>query len=147
MDYAALRRVQQLLTALTDAKSSSLDEEKLSELKGLLRQSDALVEYTAPLLLERLACDHSQVSQQPLSKDTKSCWVTPMYMCSSYEIIQPNKCVTQQTGHVLAVRHQLCCRAMQQPQLHVEAWRLSPHKHTTPRQKHPSKTLISCMTS
>ncbi len=61
MDYAASRRVQQLLTSLTDSKATSLDDEKLSELKGLLRQSEALVEYTAPLLLDRLACDHSQV--------------------------------------------------------------------------------------
>ena len=65
MDYEATRRVQQLLTSLTDAKSSSLDAEKLSELKGLLKHSEGaqLVEYTTPLLLDRLACESAQASE------------------------------------------------------------------------------------
>jgi hypothetical protein len=61
MDFECSRRVQQLIGTLTDPNSSSLDDAKLSEFKSLLKQSEALVGYAATLLLERLACNNSQV--------------------------------------------------------------------------------------
>lgn len=61
MDYAASRRVQQLITTLTDPKASTLDADKLAECKALLKQSEALVAYGVPLLIDRLGASHSQV--------------------------------------------------------------------------------------
>lgn len=75
MDYAASRRVQQLVTSLTDPKASSLDDDKLTELKALLRQSEELVAYATPLLIDRLGASHSQVvpCNQPKSAEAMSC--------------------------------------------------------------------------
>lgn len=62
MDYTATRRIQKLVTALTDPKATTLEPEKLAELKALLKANDELVTYTTPQLLDRLAANHAQAS-------------------------------------------------------------------------------------
>lgn len=67
MDYKAATRINGAITGLTNSKASSLNEEKLKELKALLRTSDELVSYAHSILMDRLAANHSQVTRYLLS--------------------------------------------------------------------------------
>lgn len=73
MDYTATRRIQKLVTALTDPKATTLEPEKLAELKALLKANDELVAYTTPQLLDRLAANHAQASFGG-SHPATTCW-------------------------------------------------------------------------
>eukprot|EP00882_Tetradesmus_deserticola_P019919 GHRQ01021470.1.p3 GENE.GHRQ01021470.1~~GHRQ01021470.1.p3 ORF type:complete len:113 (+),score=46.60 GHRQ01021470.1:247-585(+) len=61
MDFREVQQVGTLVASLTQAQSTQLDPELLSKLKGLLRCSDELVEYTQARLMDRLAANNAQV--------------------------------------------------------------------------------------
>eukprot|EP00882_Tetradesmus_deserticola_P018072 GHRQ01019395.1.p1 GENE.GHRQ01019395.1~~GHRQ01019395.1.p1 ORF type:complete len:161 (+),score=68.13 GHRQ01019395.1:247-729(+) len=60
MDFREVQQVGTLVASLTQAQSTQLDPELLSKLKGLLRCSDELVEYTQARLMDRLAANNAQ---------------------------------------------------------------------------------------
>lgn len=82
MDYKAAKRVQQLLNDITDGtKHSSLanNADNVAELKSTLKHNPQDVEYLTPLLLDRLAANHSQVLSLRTCQRCVSC-STPSLM-------------------------------------------------------------------
>eukprot|EP00879_Flechtneria_rotunda_P018706 GHRR01019630.1.p1 GENE.GHRR01019630.1~~GHRR01019630.1.p1 ORF type:complete len:342 (+),score=165.86 GHRR01019630.1:800-1825(+) len=66
MDYTAAARVAQLVGTLTDKSSTTLDSSKLNELKHMLKADEELIAYAQPLIMDRLAANHSQVRKLAL---------------------------------------------------------------------------------